>query len=89
MCVLMQTQANVSVGLQLEWVKARARKLHWQEELALLPEEVRRSILFFNHKAKEWEQRSLRREASVGPEVLEGLIGCARLMHQLVLSGQQ
>lgn len=89
----MQTQANVSVGLRLEWVKARARKLRWQEELELLPEEVRRSILFFNHKAKEWEQRSLRREASISPEVLEGLIGYARrqahLMRQLALSGQQ
>ena len=77
----------------MEWVKARARKLRWQEEVELLPEEVRRSITFFHFKATEWEQRALLRQDSVSPEVLEGLIGYAHrqahLMRRLASSGQQ
>ena len=81
------------LALRLEWIKARARKLRWQEELELLPEEARRSIVFFNAKATEWEQRASLREGSVSAEILEGLVGYAyrqaHLMHQLALLGQQ
>ena len=81
------------IALRLEWIKARARKLRWQEELELLPEEARRAIVFFNAKATEWERCASQRRGSVCPEILEGLIGYAYrqagLMRQLALSGQR
>ena len=43
------------IALRLEWIKARAQKLRWQEELELLPEEAQHVIVFFNAKATEWE----------------------------------
>ena len=40
--------------LRVEWAKARARVLRYQEELQLLSEEMRRSIAYCNHEALSW-----------------------------------
>ena len=77
--------------MQLEWLKAHARVLRWEEELKLIPEEIRRSIAFFEWKATQWERRSTQREGSIRAEVLEGLAGYAhrqaRISRALATSG--
>ncbi|KAF8066636.1 hypothetical protein FPV67DRAFT_1417508 [Lyophyllum atratum] len=45
--------------LRIEWCKGKARADRWQEEVRLLLEEMERVDRFFNHKAVEWESRTL------------------------------
>ncbi|KAK0440232.1 hypothetical protein EV421DRAFT_1712676 [Armillaria borealis] len=59
-------------ALCIEWCKARARMLRWEEEIQLLDEEMRRVISFADWKARWWSERAeLRPDAS--PELQEGL----------------
>ncbi|KAK0438380.1 hypothetical protein EV421DRAFT_1714308, partial [Armillaria borealis] len=59
-------------ALRIEWCKARARMLWWEEEIQLLDEEMRRVISFADWKARWWSERAeLRPDAS--PELQEGL----------------
>ncbi|SJL13406.1 uncharacterized protein ARMOST_16849 [Armillaria ostoyae] len=59
-------------ALRIEWCKAHARMLQWEEEIQLLDEEMRRVISFADWKAQWWSERAeLRPDAS--PELQEGL----------------
>ncbi|KAG0694590.1 hypothetical protein DFH29DRAFT_1006208 [Suillus ampliporus] len=62
---------NTSVGLhdalRIEWCKARARAMRWEEEVQLLKEEQRRIIAFLDWQADWWWSQRQRRE----PESLE------------------
>ncbi|KAK7049202.1 hypothetical protein VNI00_005803 [Paramarasmius palmivorus] len=53
---------------RLEWMKARARDLHWKEELLLLKEEMRCTLATLEYEAQEWLSR-------VAPEDLKGPLG--------------
>lgn len=44
-------------ALRVEWVKARARALRWNEEVLLLKEEMRRTRTYIEWKARWWETR--------------------------------
>lgn len=57
-------------------MKARARALRWEEELELLPEEIRRAIAFWDRQATIWEDRAGAR-GDVTPELREGLAAYA------------
>lgn len=57
-------------------MKARARALRWEEELALIPEEVRRTIEYFEWHATDWEKRAAAR-GDVTPQLREGLAAYA------------
>lgn len=45
-------------ALRVEWAKACARALRWNEEVLLLKEEMRRTRTFLEWKARWWENRA-------------------------------
>jgi hypothetical protein len=51
--------ANLWTGSQVrvEWCKARARAMHWSEEVELLQEEMRRVLQFFGWQATWWDSQ--------------------------------
>lgn len=63
-------------GVRIEWMKARARTLRWEEELELIPEEARRAMAYFEWHARQWEERAAARD-NVDPELQEGLAAYA------------
>ena len=44
----------VETEFRLEWSKAYARKAHWNEEVLLLREEMRRILEFLKWKSRDW-----------------------------------
>ncbi|KAJ7895922.1 hypothetical protein B0H14DRAFT_2248834, partial [Mycena olivaceomarginata] len=58
--------------IQVEWAKARARADQWREELILLEEEMRRSVVFCAWKQKWWQDRTEPRPG-VSVPLAEGL----------------
>ncbi|KAG1844094.1 hypothetical protein C8R48DRAFT_750896 [Suillus tomentosus] len=49
---------NLNDALRVEWVKARARALRWNEEVLLLKEEMRRTRAYLEWKARWWDIRA-------------------------------
>lgn len=43
-------------GMRVEWSKSQARKMRWEEEVELLKEEMRRTIIYYEWKASWWLQ---------------------------------
>ncbi|KAF9555270.1 hypothetical protein CPC08DRAFT_766080 [Agrocybe pediades] len=43
-------------SLRIEWCKSKARADRWREEVELLQEEQRRVLLFFEQRAREWNE---------------------------------
>jgi hypothetical protein len=43
--------------MRIEWCKARARAMRWEEEVYLLQEETRRILQFFEWEALRWDGR--------------------------------
>ena len=41
-------------GLRVEWSKSQARKMRWEEEVEILQEEMRRTIVYYEWKQKWW-----------------------------------
>ena len=58
--------------MRVEWAKARARKLRWNEEYQLIQEEMRRVLAYLEYKAVEWEERAILRKDG-DPSVLHGV----------------
>jgi hypothetical protein len=42
--------------MRIEWCKARARAMRWEEEVDLLQEETRRILQFFEWEALRWDE---------------------------------
>lgn len=63
-------------GLRVEWAKSLARAERWEEEVLLLREEMRRTLVFLDYQGQWWrKQGSLRTD---GDDVLSsGLRGYA------------
>ncbi|TRM57043.1 hypothetical protein BD626DRAFT_574870 [Schizophyllum amplum] len=55
-------------GIRVEWCKAFARLRRWQEQIPLLREEMRRTLVSLKHRAKLWEAR-------MKADVREGAVG--------------
>lgn len=73
---------STNAGVRVEWMKSRAHCHRWQEELNLLPEEMRRTIVYHRWKADWWLARSnLRPEADT--LLREGL--CAYAVRQATI----
>jgi hypothetical protein len=41
-------------GLRVEWSKSQARKMRWEEEVQILQEEMRRTIVYYEWKQQWW-----------------------------------
>ena len=63
-------------SMQVEWAKARARMIRWQEELLLVQEEMRRVIAYHEWRAGWWRERSSLR-TNEDPSISSGLSGYA------------
>ena len=49
--------ARCALDMRIEWCKAQARAKQWSEEVELLSEKMRRTLLFFQWDAAHWEER--------------------------------
>ncbi|KAI9056575.1 hypothetical protein FKP32DRAFT_1616036 [Trametes sanguinea] len=76
----------VTDSIRVEWLKARARKMRWEEECALLPEEMRRVLATLKYEEEAWlKRRTARRSAD--SSLQEGLVAFAekqaRMRHRM------
>jgi hypothetical protein len=76
-------EGELDDSLRAEWAKMKARQDRWDEEYKLVQEEMRRTVVYLEWKARWWRQQAARR--SVDDESLsQGLYACAeRQAHQL------
>ncbi|KAJ7715761.1 hypothetical protein B0H16DRAFT_1667046 [Mycena metata] len=51
------SDAEMEEALRIEWCKAYARTRRWREEVLLVEEEARRTPIFLEHRASQWEKR--------------------------------
>lgn len=63
-------------SMRVEWAKARARMMRWQEELLLVQEEMRRVVEYLRWRAEWWRNRSSLR-AHNDPTISSGISGYA------------
>ena len=45
---------NLYLALRVEWLKARARRDRWMEEVDLLTTELTRTVAFFDSRVNWW-----------------------------------
>ncbi|KAG2127943.1 hypothetical protein DEU56DRAFT_872715 [Suillus clintonianus] len=64
--------------MRIEWCKARARAMRWEEEVALLREEMRRIGAFLRWEARRWDER----RNEVVPTDAEHEDGCVAYAHR-------
>ncbi|KAG5650356.1 hypothetical protein H0H81_012537, partial [Sphagnurus paluster] len=55
------TDPSLNDALRIEWCRARARCMRWEEELELLEEEMCRILVFLSWQADWWDRRVARR----------------------------
>lgn len=55
------TDPDLDAALRVEWCKAQERAKRYEEEVELVIEEMRRTLVTFDLNAREWEQRATRR----------------------------
>ncbi|KAJ7670197.1 hypothetical protein DFH06DRAFT_1119445 [Mycena polygramma] len=68
------------LAMRVEWCRAKARKVRWEEEVLLLREEMRRVLRYLEWEAETWKQRAVAREDE-SPELRQGLSAYA-LRHE-------
>lgn len=61
------------LALRIQWLRARARKARWSEEVELLQEEMGRVLRFLDWHARWWVEQENRREEGVDAYLREGL----------------
>ena len=47
-------------GLRVEWAKSQARKMRWEEEVQIIQEEMRRTIVYYEWKEQWWLEQNSR-----------------------------
>ena len=79
----LSTEAEFNECMQVEWTKARARMMRWEEEFLILQEEMHRVIAWFEWKATWWEEQRARR-TDCGPKILAGVSAYAYKQADLI-----
>lgn len=51
------TISNYNEGLRVEWAKSLARAERWEEEILLLREEMRRTLVFLDYQGQWWRKQ--------------------------------
>ncbi|KAJ8503496.1 hypothetical protein ONZ45_g10817 [Pleurotus djamor] len=46
-------------ALRVQWMKSRARSRRWSEEVILLKEEMRRTLVSLRHRARSWRSKQI------------------------------
>ena len=54
-------------GMRIEWSKSQARKMRWEEEVELIQEEMRRTIVYYEWKVSWWLQKNIQHPAIDDP----------------------
>jgi len=71
-----ETEDEFNESMRVEWAKARARMMRWNEEYQIIQEEMQRVLAYMEWKASWWEQQAtLRKDASL--EILHGVVAYA------------
>jgi hypothetical protein len=65
-------EEHLDSNLRVEWAKSRARAARWTEEVDLLLEEMRHTLVFLEWKAEWWKRQA--RRCMDAPEPLRGAI---------------
>ena len=68
---------HYGLDMHIEWCKAQARANQWFEEVELLLEEMRRTLLFFQWDVTRWEERG-DSTAAIDEDMLEGHLAYAQ-----------
>ncbi|KAJ7466765.1 hypothetical protein B0H11DRAFT_1921662 [Mycena galericulata] len=68
-------EAALHESVRVEWSRAKARKIRWEEEVTLLREEMRRVLRYLDWQARCWDERALTPRGS--EELQAGLRGYA------------
>lgn len=68
---------EVNEDMRVEWAQCVARADHWEEEAALLQEEMRRVVQFLEWRSSDWLAKADLRARAVTPVVLSGLAAYA------------
>ncbi|KAJ7817577.1 hypothetical protein B0H13DRAFT_1662585 [Mycena leptocephala] len=55
-------EEEIHASMRVEWCRAKARKVRWEEEVLLLREEMRRVLRYLDWEAETWKQRASARE---------------------------
>ena len=60
--------SDLNKGIRVEWCKAFARLRRWQEQIPLVREEMRRTLVSLAHRADGWRARATadKREGALG-----------------------
>jgi hypothetical protein len=53
--VMLKLTTDVSVVKRVHWLRARAQKTRWQEELLLVTYEMQWTVRYFIHQTNQWE----------------------------------
>jgi hypothetical protein len=76
-------EGELDESLRAEWAKMKARQDRWDEEYKLVQEEMRRTVVYLEWKARWWRQQAARRSVE-DESISQGLYACAeRQAHQL------
>ena len=81
---------EVNDFLRVEWTTSFARLERWDEEVELLQEEMRRTVMFLEWRSREWSMKVDARKGTSTPDVHSGLNAYAQkqaaVYHKLALS---
>lgn len=64
---------DFSDAVRVEWARTKARGERWKEEVALLQEEMRRTLVFLEWKTGWWRTQGGCRSGDTSPELQQGL----------------
>ncbi|KAF7297874.1 C2H2-type domain-containing protein [Mycena chlorophos] len=72
------SQVEMQEAVRIEWCKARARRLRWEEEVCIVGDETRRVAATHEHQAGVWEEKARRVPVGAIPvQEAEGMIAYA------------
>jgi len=77
-CVMLM----IFIALCIEWCKARAKAMHWSEEVTLLMEEMHQVKQFMSWQSIWWNKQACRQD-NLEPVQMEGIIAYAK--HQVTM----
>ena len=84
------SEEEVNDFLRVEWTTSFARLERWDEEVELLQEEMRRTVMFLEWRSRDWLMKVDARKGTSTPDVHSGLNAYARkqaaIYHDLALS---
>jgi hypothetical protein len=58
------TEQVFDEGLRVEWSKSQARKMRWEEEVQIIHEEMRRTIVYYEWKQQWWLEKKFQQTNS-------------------------